>query len=105
LWNYRLKIRKWSTATEWTSEGSNTAYGCERLNWEGYDPKQTYHSCFAPDLKYNIKWDSNGVGAEMGDDTWEVTVMNSAGHAVSAPVRINTSAATPKWYYLIFTMK
>jgi len=39
----------------------------------------------------------------MGDDVWEVTVTDGAGNPLSAAVRLNTSVAKSKWYYVIFT--
>ena len=97
LWGYQLRIRKLSTGQEWLSEGSQTSYACERLHF----PMR--QQCFAPDLKYNVKWDSNLVQEPMGDDVWEVTVVDGAGTPQSAAVRLNTSSSNSKWYYLIFS--
>ncbi len=38
----------------------------------------------------------------MGTDTWEITVTDGGGTPRSAPVFINTSEVSPKWYYLVF---
>jgi hypothetical protein len=99
LWGYKLKIRKDSTGQEWMTDGSQAAYDCERL----YFPMRI--QCFGPDLKYNVHWDSNAIQVPAGDDTWEVTATDGAGNALSAPVRLNTTANDTKWYYLIFTQR
>ncbi len=96
LWGYKLKIRKGSTGQEWLSDGSESYWKNDTVEW---NPPPTPNV----DLKRNVKWDSNGVSVPMGDDVWEVTVTDGAGNPLSAPVRINTSVAAAKWYYLIFT--
>jgi hypothetical protein len=99
LWGYKLKIRKFSTGQEWLTSGSAAAYDCERL----FFPLRI--QCFGPDLKYNVKWDSNAIQVPIGDDTWEVTVTDGAGNPLSAPVRLNTTVVNAKWYYLTFTQQ
>jgi hypothetical protein len=95
LYGYKLKIRKTSTGQEWLSEGSETYWKSETVEWE---EKPTPNV----EVRRNVKWDSNSGSIPMGDDVWEVTVVDGAGNALSEPVRLNTSVAQAKWYYLVF---
>jgi uncharacterized protein YgiM (DUF1202 family) len=95
-WGYKLKIRKESTGQEWLSGGSDAFWTDEAIQ---YNPPPTPNAA----VKRNIKWDSNSVQVHMGDDVWSVTVTDGAGNPLSAPVRINTTVAHAKWYYLVFT--
>jgi uncharacterized protein YgiM (DUF1202 family) len=98
LWGYKLRIRKVSTGQEWLTVGSEAYWKGETVEWS---PSPTPNVV----LNRNVKWDSNSVQVPMGDDAWEVTVTDGAGNPLSAPVRLNTSASNPKWYYLVFTSK
>jgi hypothetical protein len=96
LWGYKLKIRKDSTGQEWFSDGSESYWKTDTIQWnKSPTPNVT--------INRNVKWDSNRVSVPMGDDVWEVTVTDGAGNPLSAPVRINTSVAKSNWYYLVFT--
>jgi uncharacterized protein YgiM (DUF1202 family) len=109
LWGYRLRIRKWSTGQEWLSDRSNSSWTWTVIAWPN-DGKNVKPNTDCPSprtglqcLKSNLKWDSNGAGVPMGDDMWEVTVTDGAGTPISSPVRLNTSVANSKWYYVVFT--
>ena len=96
LWGYKLKIRKGSTGQEWLSDGSESYWKNDTIEWNEPPTPNV-------EVKRNVKWDSNSVSIPMGDDVWDVTVTDGAGNPLSAPVRLNTTAAKSKWYYLIFT--
>lgn len=111
LWGYKLRVRKGSTGQEWLSTGSEAAWNWTVIQWpaDGKTVNPTF-DCPSPRtglacLKSNLKWDSNGVGVPMGDDVWEVTVTDGAGTPISAPVRLQTSVAASKWYYIVFTSR
>ncbi|HIQ06714.1 MAG TPA: SH3 domain-containing protein [Anaerolineae bacterium] len=53
--------------------------------------------------KVNIKYDN--APAPAGDATWTVFVIDAAGNQVSPPATIQTSAASPKWFYVQFDKK
>jgi hypothetical protein len=99
LWGYKLRIRKLSTGQEWLSSGSESYWKYETIQF-GANPSTPQVG-----LKYNVKWDSNGVGVSLGDDVWEVIATDGAGNALSAPVRFYTSVANSKWYYVVFTSR
>ncbi|PKO23186.1 MAG: hypothetical protein CVU38_05365 [Chloroflexi bacterium HGW-Chloroflexi-1] len=113
LWGYKLKVRKLSTGEEWLSEGSQSNnWTWEVIGWPNDGkPVNPRTDCPSPRtgllcLKYNVKWDSNGVGVPMGDDVWwEVIATDGAGNPLSSPVRLYTSAANSKWYYVVFTSR
>jgi uncharacterized protein YgiM (DUF1202 family) len=96
LWGYKLKIRKDSTGEEWLSDGSESYWKTDTIQWNKSPTPNV-------NLNRNVKWDSNSVSVPMGDGVWEVTVTDGAGNPLSAPVRINTSVAKSMWYYLVFT--
>ena len=111
LWGYKLRIRKLSTGQSWVSVGSESYWTWTVTAWpnDGKNVNPTT-DCPSPRTgllcqKSNLKWDSNGVGVAMGDDVWEVTVADGSGTPISAPVRLNTSAASSKWYYIVFTSR
>jgi uncharacterized protein YgiM (DUF1202 family) len=111
LWGYKLKIRRLSTGEEWLSNGSQTGLDYEVVEFpiDGLPVQSTTNECRVVRreglrcVSYNVKWDSNQVSAPPGDDAWEVTVTDGAGVPLSAPVRVETNAADPKWYYIVFT--
>ncbi len=109
LYGYKLKIRKLSTGQEWLSEGSETTWFWDVLQY----PKDTTFinpSIDCPNtakqglvcIKSNVKWDSNSVQVPAGDEVWEVTATDGAGTPLSTPVRVTTSMTNPKWYYMVF---
>lgn len=111
LYGYKLRIRKLSTGQEWLTDGSQTSWIWYVLEYptDG-KPYNIATQCAGGReglvcLRSNAKWDSNGVGVPLGNDVWEVTVTTGGGDPVSAPVRVTTSAADPKWYYMVFTGK
>lgn len=111
LWGYRLKIRKLSTGQEWLSDDSQASYNWVVLKWpedgKPFNPNIDCPSGRALCNKTNVKWDSNGIGVAMGDDVWEVTVVDRASppNPVSEPVRVTTSTADPRWYYIVFSSR
>jgi len=113
LYGYKLRIRKTSTGQEWLSVGSQTSWMWYVLQYpeDGKDPNIPVDCPSAKPpkglicLKSNVKWDSNGVQAPLGDDVWEVTATDGAGKPVSTPVRITTSTTNPKWYHIVFTSR
>ena len=114
LWGYRLRIRKLSTGGEWFSEGSKSAgWDWTVVQWpdDGQPVFNTGVECPSPTrtglrcLKSNLKWDSNRVSVPMGDDTWEVTLVDGANNPLSTGVRFNTSVASSRWYYVVFTSR
>jgi hypothetical protein len=111
LWGYKLRVRKLSTGQEWLSAGSESYWDWTITQWPN-DGKNINPSTECPNprtglqcQKSNLKWDSNGVGVPMGDDVWEVTVTDRLGNPQSSSIRIGTSAANAKWYYLVFTSR
>jgi hypothetical protein len=110
LWGYKLKIRRQSTGQEWLSDGSASSWSWEAIQFPE-DGKPVVPSFDCPVIrrqglacvKYNLKWDSNQVSAPPGDDVWEVSLADGGGQTISAPVRVETSAANPKWHHIIFT--
>jgi hypothetical protein len=109
LYGYKLRIRKMSTGEEWLSEGSQTSWYWYVLQYPD-DGKQVNIPVDCPNprkgllcVKSNVKWDSNSVQVPLGDDVWEVTATDGGGKPLSTPVRITTSAANPKWHYIVFT--
>ena len=113
LYGWKLQIRKTSTGQTWLSQGSQTSWIWQVLQYPDDYPATPVNpntNCPAPRtglvcIKSNVKWDSNGVGAPMGNDIWEVTVVDGAGTPVSTTQRIATSETKPKWYYLVFTSR
>lgn len=111
LWGYKLRIRKLSTGQTWFSDRSQASWHWFVLQYPN-DGKDVNPSTDCPVprtgllcLKTNVKWDSNGVGIPLGDDVWEVTAVDGADNPVSSPVRLPTSVASSKWYYIIFTSR
>lgn len=113
LWGYRLKIRKLSTGQEWLSDDSLASYNWVVLQYptDG-TPVNPNRDCPVPRgglicVRNNVKWDSNGVGVTMDDDVWEIAVVDRASppNLVSSPIRITTSVAASKWYYIVFTSR
>ncbi len=110
LWGYKLRVRRLSTGEEWLSDGSLALWFWEPIQFPK-DGERVVPSFDCPVIKreglicvrYNVKWDSNQVSAPPGDDTWEVSVTDGAGVPISAPVRVETNAADPRWHHLIFT--
>jgi len=110
LWGYKLRVRRLSTGQEWLSDGSQALWYWEPLQFP-LDGKRVVPSFDCPVIKreglqcvkYNVKWDNNQVSAPPGDDVWEVSITDGAGQPLSSPVRVETNAADPKWYYIIFT--
>jgi hypothetical protein len=99
LWGYRLRIRNASTGQEWLSEGSQAVLEEELYDWPDPNRKRTGQS-----VKRNVKWDSLSVmSSGAGDEVWEVTATDGGGAPLSSPVRLVTSKAQPRWYYLVFT--
>lgn len=113
LYGYKLRIRKTSTGQEWLSVGSQTSWMWYVLQGrdDGKDVNVPVECASATPPKglicrrSNVKWDSNGVQAPLGDDVWEVTATDGGGKPVSTPVRIATSSANPKWYHIVFTSR
>jgi hypothetical protein len=112
LWGYKLRIRRLSTGEEWFSNGSQAGLDYEVTQWpfDGKDIQSATNECRVIKREglqcaaYNVKWDNNQVSAPPGDDTWEISVANNGGdQTLSAPIRIETNAAAPKWHYIIFT--
>lgn len=97
VYGYKLLIRKLSTGQQWLSNGSDAFFTTEPTDWQAA-PTPTP----AIGVSRNVKWDSLPMKVHMGTDTWEVTVTDGGGMPLSAPVFINTSEASPKWYYLVF---
>jgi hypothetical protein len=110
LWGYKLKIRRLSTGEEWVSDGSQALWYWEPIQFP-LDGKNVVPSFDCPVIrreglqcvKYNVKWDSNQVSAPSGDDVWEVSLADGGGQTISAPVRVETRAADPKWHHIVFT--
>ncbi len=109
LWGYKLRVRKLSTGDTWFSGPSQTSWTWYVLQVpdddKGVNPSV---DCPSPRTgllcsRSNVKWDSNGVGIPLGDDVWEVAVVDGANNPVSSPVRLYTSVANSKWYYIVFT--
>jgi len=111
LWGYRLRIRKLSTGQEWLSDGSQSYWQWIVIGWpDDGKPVNPSKDCPSPRkgllcLKSNVKWDSNWAGVPLGDDVWEITATDGAGNPVSSPVRVHTSVANSKWYYMVFTSR
>lgn len=109
LYGYKLRIRKLSTGQEWLTAGSQTSWIWYVLQYpDDGKPVNPNVDCPTPRkgllcVRSNVKWDSNSVQTPMGDDVWEVTATDGAGKPLSTPVRITTSATTPKWYSIVFT--
>ncbi len=108
LWGYKLSIRNLSTGQSWLSAGSEAAW-----NWyvlKRPDDKLAFNpsvDCLSTSrgqvcLKSNVKWDSNGLSIPAGDATWEIAATDGGGRVLSQPVRVYTSAANPKWFYVVF---
>jgi hypothetical protein len=112
LWGYKLKIRRLSTGEEWLSGGSNAGWDYEVIQFPT-DGERVVPSFDCPVIKreglqcakYNLKWDGNQVSAPPGDDDWEVSLADGGGQTISAPVRVQTRAADPKWYHVVFTLR
>ncbi len=111
LWGYKLRISKLSTGQTWISGQSQAAWTWYVLQVPD-DDKGVNPSVDCPNprtgllcSKSNVKWDSNGVGAPLGDDVWEVTAVDGADNPVSSPVRLYTSVANSEWYYIVFTSR
>ncbi len=109
LYGYKLRIRKLSTGQEWLSTGSQTSWIWYVLQYPN-DGKPVNVPVDCPNprkgllcLRSNVKWDSNSVQVLLEDDVWEVTATDGGGKPLSTPVRLNTSASNPKWYYIVFT--
>jgi hypothetical protein len=111
LWGFRLRVRRVSTGEEWLSNGSTTGldYEITEFPLDGKGVQSTTNECRAMKreglqcVAYNVKWDSNQVSASPGDDVWEISVANNGGdQTLSAPVRVETNAANPKWHYIVF---
>jgi uncharacterized protein YgiM (DUF1202 family) len=113
LWGYKLKIRRTSTGEEWLSSGSNASWDYEvtQFPFDGKGVQSTTNECRTirreglQCAKYNLKWDSNQVSAPPGDDIWEISLADGGGATISSAVRIETSAGSPKWNYIVFTNK
>jgi hypothetical protein len=113
LWGYKLKVRRLSTGQEWLTNGSLTGldYEVTQFPFDGKGVQSTTNECRVIRreglrcIAYNIKWDSNQVSVPPGDDAWEVSVVDGGGTPVSAPVRVETRAADPKWYYIVFSSR
>jgi len=110
LYGYKLRIRKQSTGQEWLSDGSQTSWFWDVLQYPNDGkPVNVSVECGGSSrkgllcVKSNEKWDSSPIGVPSGDDVWEITVTDGGGKQISAPVRITTSVANPKWYHLTFT--
>ncbi len=97
LYGYKLRIRKLSTGQEWLSVGSDAFYTNETVEWPDKD-KATPGSV----KRRNVKWDSNTIQVPAGDDAWEVTACDGGGAPLSQPVRLETRAGQPFWFYLVF---
>jgi uncharacterized protein YgiM (DUF1202 family) len=112
-YGYKLRIRRLSTGQEWFSSGSNSSdwdYEIVQFPFDGTIPQSTTRACREKKLEglqcvaYNVKWDSNQVSAPPGDDVWEISLANRGeDQTLSAPVRVETHAADPKWHYIVFT--
>lgn len=113
LYGYKLRVRKTSTGQTWLSTGSQTSWIWQVLQYPTDYPAKPVNpnlDCPVPRTglvcsRSNVKWDSNGVGIPLGDDVWEVTVTDGGGTPVSTPVRLATSVANAKWYYIVFTSR
>jgi hypothetical protein len=110
-YGYKLRVRKLSTGQEWLTNGSESYWNWEIVEYptDG-EPVNNNADCPNPRtglrcVKGNVKWDSNGVAVPMGDDVWEVTATDGGGQPVSAPVRITTSVGKPNWFYVVFTSR
>lgn len=111
LWGYKLRVRKLSTGQEWISDRSQASWNWIVLQYpdDGRSVNPTL-DCPVPRkgllcIKTNVKWDSNGVGVPLGDDVWEVTAVDGANNPISASVRLPTSVANSKWYFIVFTSR
>jgi uncharacterized protein YgiM (DUF1202 family) len=114
LWGYKLRVRRLSTGQEWFSKGSLTGLDYEVVQFptDGKRVQSTTNECRVitrPGLQcvsYNVKWDSYQVSAPPGDDVWEISLTNNGeDQTLSAPVRVETHAADPRWYYIVFTSR
>ena len=109
LWGYKLKIRRTSTGQEWLSDGSQALWYWEAIEFPA-DGKRVVPSYDCPVIKreglrcvkYNVKWDSNQVSAPPGDDVWEISLADGGGQTISTAVQVETNAADPKWYHIVF---
>jgi hypothetical protein len=114
LWGYKLRIRNIATGQEWLSDESQSAgWDWTIVSWpeDGLPVGNAGIECPNPTrkglrcVKSNLKWDSNRVQVPLGSGPWEVTVVDRAGNPLSTPLRINTSPANSKWYYVVFTSR
>jgi hypothetical protein len=112
LWGYKLRIRNVATGQEWLSDESQSAgWDWTIVSWpeDGQPVGNAGLECLNPTrkglrcVKSNLKWDSNRVQVPLGSGPWEVTVVDRAGNPLSTPLRIDTSPANSKWYYVVFT--
>ncbi len=108
LYGYKLRVRKLSTGQEWLSDGSQTSWFWDVLQYPNDGkPVNVSAECAGGRkgllcVKSNEKWDSSPLGVQLGDDVWEVTVTDGGGTPISQPVRVTTSASNPKWYHMNF---
>lgn len=111
-YGYKLRIRRVSTGQEWLSNGSGNDWDYEvtQSPFDGKLVQSTTNECRVIKreglrcVAYNVKWDSNQVSAPPGDDVWEISLANKGeDQTLSASVRVETHAADPKWYYIVFT--
>ena len=110
-YGYKLRIRQRSTGKEWLTDGSESYWNWEVVEYPD-DGKDVNSNVDCPNprtglrcVKGNVKWDSNSVALPRGDDVWEVTVTDGAGTPLSTPVTINTSSTKANWYYVVFTSR
>jgi hypothetical protein len=111
-YGFKLRIRRVSTGQEWFSTGSGTGWDYEvtQFPFDGKPVQSTTNECRVIKreglqcIAYNVKWDSYQVSAPPGDDVWEISLANRGeDQTLSAPVRLETNAAEPRWYYIVFT--
>lgn len=110
LYGYKLRIRNLATGQEWLSDGSQTSWIWYVLQYpdDGKSVNVPVECASGARkgllcVKSNEKWDSNSVGVPLNDGEWELTVTDGGGKQISAPVRVTTSVANPKWFYMVFT--
>ena len=98
LWGYRLRLVNEATGESFTSPlVSDSSWHFSTVDY------RVFGGTPAPDFRrVNLQFDTNGLSA-MGDSRWQIYVVDGGGNIrESSIVRVTTSQAHPKWYYVQF---